>query len=84
MSVLGLACGCPKGNVVSAMRGVSVTLRLQTTDGVMTGNGTSPPDGEGISFDRSAVVASLSQTSRPLPDDLVLFVMSPGCHPDSS
>jgi len=83
-SVLGLACGCPKGNVVVPARNVSFDLQLWTADQMLTGHGSSPPAGDGISFDRATIVTPDPQTPPPLPDDLVLYSMAPGCHPDDS
>jgi len=84
VSVLGLACGCPKGNVVVPLRNVSFDLQLWTADQLLTSHGSSSPSGDGISFDRTTIYISGPQTPTPLPDDLLLYSMSPGCHPDDS
>jgi hypothetical protein len=80
-SAIGLACGCPTGNIVVPEREVSFNLRLQTGNGLLAGHGSSPPGGQGISWKRATLEGS---TQPPLKDDLVLFSMSPGCHADAT
>lgn len=83
---LSVACApsCPTGNVVVPARDVSFALQLQTADGPLTSHGSSPPDGEGISFDRATIVVADPQGSPLASGDLGLYSLSPGCHPDSA
>ena len=84
LALLGIACGCPKGNVVVPAREVTFDLQLQTSEVSLAGHGSSPPGGSGISFDRATIAIPDPQATPPLLDDLVLYSTSPGCHPDSS
>lgn len=86
LSTLGLGCGgCPTGNAVQPARDVTFDLQLQPVGGaLLTGHGSSPPDGEGLSFDRTTITVSGSQVPPHASDDLVLVAMAPGCHPDST
>lgn len=78
----GAACTCPKGNVLTAARNVSAEFQLVTATETYAGHATSPPSGQGISFDRSTIASTGSgpQTGT----DLILYTMSPGCHPDAT
>ena len=83
----GLGCGgstCPKGNVVVALRDVSFAMQLQGGEGTLTGNGSSPPNGEGIAFDRATLPTSAGEGPSPGQDDLVLHAWSPGCHGEAA
>jgi hypothetical protein len=83
LSVLAWGCGCPTGNVVVPARDVSFDLQLLAGGVPLTGHGSSPPSGEGISFDR-ATIAIGGAAGPPAPGDLRLSAMSPGCHADAT
>jgi hypothetical protein len=83
LSVTALGCGCPRGNLVVAARNVGFDLQLMTAGTELTGHGLSPPGGEGISFDRATISAG-EAGGPPAPGDLLLFSISPGCHPDAT
>ena len=86
LSTLGLGCGsCPTGNAVEPAREVTFDLHLQLVGGaLLTGRGSSPPDGEGLSFDRTTIAVGGAQVPPPASNDLVMFAMTPSCHPDST
>lgn len=83
LSMTALGCGCPRGNLIVPTRDVSFDLQLLTAGVELTGHGLSPPSGEGISFDRATISAS-EAGGPPAPGDLLLFSVSPGCHPDAT
>jgi hypothetical protein len=62
---------------------VSFDLQMLAAGVSLTGHGSSPPSGAGISFDR-ATIAGAAPAGPPAPGDLLLFAMSPGCHPDAT
>jgi hypothetical protein len=70
--------------VVVPAREVTFALRLQLADALRTGHGSSPPDGEGISFDRATIPVTGTDAKATAPDDLVLYAMSPGCQVDAA
>jgi hypothetical protein len=83
LSVVALGCGCPTGNVVVPARDVTFDLQLLAGGVQLTGHGSSPTSGEGISFDR-ATIAIGGGLGPPAPGDLRLSAMSPGCHADAT
>ena len=83
LSALAFGCGCPSGNVVVASRDVTFDLQMLEGDARLTGQGSSPPSGEGISFDRATIAGGAVAGPRA-PGDLLLFAMSPGCHSDAT
>jgi hypothetical protein len=83
LSVVALGCGCPTGNVVVPARDVTFDLQLLAGGVQLTGHGSSPTSGEGISFDR-ATIAIGGGAGPPAPGDLRLSAMSPGCHADAT
>jgi len=62
---------------------VGFDLQMLSAGVQLTGHGSSPPSGSGISFDR-ATIAGAGDFAPPAAGDLLLFAMSPGCHPDST
>jgi len=84
LAVLGLGCGCPKGNLILPARDVSFDLQTVVAGVQLTGHGSSPPSGAGISFDRATILAGDGTAGMPAPGDLLLFAISPGCHPDTT
>jgi hypothetical protein len=84
LAMVGLGCGgCPTGNLVVAARNVSFDLRMTAGSVQLTGHGSSPPSGGGISFDRATITGAAPAAPRAQ-GDLLLFAMSPGCHPDAT
>jgi hypothetical protein len=61
---------------------VSAEFQLVTAAETYTGHATSPPSGQGIAFDRATIPETGGGPKSAT--DLVLYTMSPGCHPDAT
>jgi hypothetical protein len=81
--VLGVGCGCPKGNEVVASRDVSFGFQLVTAADTYAGHADSPPSGEAIAFDRATLTSSPDGPTAGA-DDLLLYALAPGCHADDT
>ncbi|HEY6475682.1 MAG TPA: hypothetical protein VI456_03820 [Polyangia bacterium] len=82
--VVGWGCACPKGNVVVASRDVGFVFQLSTPAEIYMGQGTSPPSGDGIEFDRATLPVMDPDKPAASATDLVLHALAPGCHPDTT